>query len=78
MTDTTRPRWECRGCGAVEYCDEPGYRRFEFPPDAARKALIRRHGQCRGEIVYHAGVLPFGRPRGQRAKNIHQKLTGLL
>ena len=66
--DITRPRWHCSECGDIEYCDH--HLRAEFPPDAARKTLMKRHGDiCDGEPKYQAGIIVSER----RTKNASTK-----
>ncbi len=65
MSDNTRPRIECELCGMVEYCDD--HLRAEFPPNAARKAMKRRHKKIPGSTCdpshwhYSAGIIMSGR-----------------
>ncbi len=58
--DSTRPRWICTLCGAIEYCDSDKHMRFEFPPDAAKRALGARHVKlsCEGHFKYRIGLGP--------------------
>ena len=66
--DETQPRYYCPLCGMVEYCRN--HLRSEFPPDAAKKALTRRHAKagCMGGLVYAAGVQPGGAHPGALAR----------
>lgn len=44
----------CEKCGMTRDCMK--HQRAEFPPDAAKKWLKKRHGNCDGEIKYRAGL----------------------
>jgi hypothetical protein len=64
-TNSSRPRYECRVCGMVEYCDQ--HRRAEFPPKAAKRAITKRHNltACIGIPTYNAGLSAAGSMVGQ-------------
>jgi len=53
----TEPRYYCPKCGMIEYCGQ--HLRAEFPPDATRKAIVRRHNKtsCDGVPVYQCGFV---------------------
>lgn len=44
----------CEKCGMTRDCML--HQRAEFPPDAARKWLRKRHKNCDGELKYRVGL----------------------